>query len=124
MNQETTMPEARYTGGCHCGAVRYEVDLDLAGAIECNCSLCSKRGLIWSFTAADKFTLTDGAQATRTYKFNKHVIDHRFCETCGVEAYALGSMPDGSRVAAINVRCLDGVDLAQLQPKKVDGASR
>lgn len=113
-----------YTGGCHCGAVRYQVEADLDQVIACNCSICSKRGLLLTFAPQDKFTLTTGAKHQADYQFNKKVIHHLFCETCGVESYGLGQMPDGSKVAAINVRCLDGVDLDSLKPKKFDGRSK
>jgi hypothetical protein len=118
------MAEQHYEGGCHCGAVRFAVDLDLDHTIACNCSICTKRGLIWAFAPASKFTLTAGENATNEYLFNKHAIHHRFCTTCGVEAFANGTAPDGTKTAAINVRCLDGIDLNALHPTPIDGASR
>lgn len=118
------MPEQRYKGGCHCGKVRFQVDLDLDRTIVCNCSICTKRGFIWAFATADQFTFDAGENETAEYLFNKYAIGHRFCRDCGVEAFAFGTAPNGTRTAAINVRCLDGIDLNALKPAPIDGASR
>ncbi len=61
-----------YTGGCHCGRVRYEVTTDLAMVMECNCSHCSKRGLLLTFVTPDKFTAVAGDDGLKDYQFNKH----------------------------------------------------
>lgn len=107
-----------YTGGCHCGAVRYEVETDLAKVIECNCSHCFKKGLILNFVDKDKFTLKSGAGQCTEYLFNKKAIRHLFCKICGVQSYAEGvEMPK----CAINVRCLDGVDLTTLTIEPFNG---
>lgn len=96
-----------YTGGCHCGAVKYEVETDLAKNIECNCSHCHKKGLVLTFVDKDKFKLLSGAENLQEYTFNKKAIRHLFCKTCGVQSFAEGvTFPKVS----INVRCLDGVD--------------
>jgi hypothetical protein len=80
-------------------------------------------GWTLAFTPMESFRLEKGEGATTEYLFNKHAISHRFCSTCGVEAFALGSNPDGSQVAAVNVNCLDGVDARALKAHHVDGAS-
>ena len=49
--------------------------------------------------------------------FNKHL------PTCGIDPYAVGKDPKGNDMAAINVRCLEGVDLAKLTVKPFDGRS-
>ena len=115
------MAGQKYTGGCHCGAVRYEVTADLGGAISCNCSRCSKLGAILTFAPAQNFKLFSGEPKLTDYQFNKKTIHHLFCAICGIESFARGAMPDGTPTVAINVRCLDGVDLATLSPKAVDG---
>ena len=113
-----------YQGSCHCGDVRYEVTTDLAQVISCNCSICTKHGLLWSFTTPERFVLHSGRERLREYQFNKHVIRHQFCSQCGVESFAQGKKPDGSEHVAINVRCLDGVDIASLETMPFDGRSR
>jgi hypothetical protein len=113
----------RYTGGCHCGAVRYEIDADLTQVIACNCSICTKHGLLLTFTPADRFRLVAGQEQVQDYQFNKHVIHHQFCPTCGVEPFARGKNPDGLEMIAINVRCLDGIDVGALKPMPIDGKS-
>ncbi len=118
------MPATTHTGGCHCGQVRYAVTLDLAGALSCNCSICTKHGFIWAFAPVSQFRLDSGEDMLSEYTFNKHVIRHMFCKHCGVESFARGKAPDGSDVIAINVRCLDNVDIAALQPKAYDGRSK
>ena len=112
-----------YAGGCQCGAVRYSVKADLDHTLSCNCSRCRRLGLILAFTPKAAFTLEAGADATTEYRFNKHTIRHLFCTTCGVQSYAEGAMPDGTPVVAVNVRCLQAVDLGALSPRPVDGAS-
>src|SRR5687767_8671039 len=112
----------KYTGGCHCERVRYEVSVDITQSITCNCSICKKRGSILSFTTADQFRLLKGESETTEYVFNKKVIRHLFCKTCGILSYAKGSMPDGTQMIAINVRCLDNVDADSLQTVAVNGA--
>ena len=112
-----------YQGGCHCGRVRYEVSVDLASTMTCNCSICQKSGTILSFVPEDRFKLLSGDDALVDYQFNKNVIHHLFCGTCGVRAFGRGTGPDGRRMVAINVRCLDDIDLASLQPVSIDGKS-
>lgn len=117
------MAEKHYAGGCQCGAVAYEVDVDLDTAITCNCSRCKPMGFILAFTSPDKFDQKSGDGATIEYLFNEHKIHHRFCSTCGVQSYAVGKVPGGGEMVAINVNCLDGVDPRALDPQPVDGAS-
>lgn len=112
-----------YTGGCHCGRVRYEVTTDPGQAVACNCSKCAKHGLWLTFVKPKNFRLHCGLDALADYQFNKHVIHHVFCRNCGVESFARGTGPDGKDMFAINVRCLDGVDIATLSPKPFDGRS-
>ena len=116
------MAEAEeHQGGCHCGKVRFRAQADLSEVMECNCSHCAMKGFLLAFTPRDNFELLAGEGETTEYRFGKHVIAHRFCRTCGVQAFALGAMPDGSEVAAINARCVDGIDLTALNRKQVDG---
>jgi hypothetical protein len=111
-----------YNGGCQCGAVRYEVAADLDNVISCNCSRCGRLGMLLTFAPAGDFKLLAGETATTEFKFNKNVIQHLFCSTCGVQSFARGKRPsDGSDVIAINVRCLDDVDPDSITAKKVDG---
>jgi len=118
------MGEAKtYQGGCHCGAVRYETTADLTQVISCNCSICQKRGLLLTFVGADAFRLLSGEDATSDYQFGHKVVHHLFCRTCGVESFARGSQPDGTAMVAVNVRCLDDVDLDAIKPAPFDGKS-
>lgn len=112
-----------YSGGCHCGAVRFSADADLSGAITCNCSICRKAGLVLTFTPAAHFKLEQGAGNLTDYMFGKKTIHHVFCATCGVRPFGRGTGPDGREMIAINVRCLDGVDVGELSPRPFDGAS-
>ncbi|MBV9561354.1 MAG: GFA family protein [Bradyrhizobium sp.] len=110
-----------YCGGCQCGNVRYEVALDIGEVIACNCSRCGRLGSLLAFAPAADFKLIAGDDATTEYQFNKHVIHHLFCSTCGIQSFARGTGPGGVEMAAINVRCLDGVDPMALKVKHVDG---
>jgi hypothetical protein len=113
-----------YSGGCHCGAVRFEVETDLNAVLSCNCSICTKRGALWNFVPTGQFKLSSGEDRLTDYQFNRHVIHHLFCAVCGTESFARGTGPDGSAIVAINVRCLDGIDLAQLTLTPFDGRSK
>ena len=111
-----------YSGGCHCGRVRFEVTAALDSAMSCNCSICSKRGSLLAFVPAEQFRHTAGSDAELTdYQFNKHVIHHLFCPVCGILSYAKGTAPDGRATVALNVRCLDDVDLSTLRITEWDG---
>jgi hypothetical protein len=113
-----------YKGACHCRNVRYEVELDLASpAIECNCSHCQIKGFILQFSTPERFTLLQGEEELKPYRFNKHVIEHLFCTDCGVQTFGRGKNADGSDAIAINLRTLDGVDLAALNRVPYDGRS-
>jgi hypothetical protein len=118
------MAEAKtYDGGCHCGAVRYRVTMPLEGAITCNCSICQKTGTTLAFAPATSFELVSGGDALTDYQFGKKRIHHLFCKTCGVRSFGRGTGPDGIEMVAVNVRCLDGVDLASVPTKQYDGRS-
>ena len=118
------MTQSTYTASCHCGAVRYTVEADLSQpVVACNCSMCGRSGTLLAFVPADKFTLVQGEDSLTDYRFNKNVIHHFFCKVCGIKSFARGVGPGGKAMAAINVRCLDGVDPAKLQVTHFDGRS-
>jgi hypothetical protein len=97
-------------GGCHCGAVRFEVDLDLAqGTFRCNCSICFKTRAWLAGVPASDFRLLSGEQSLTDYQFARKKIHHRFCKTCGVRPFS----QTGDQVA-VRVNCLEGVDPAEL----------
>jgi hypothetical protein len=112
-----------YEGSCHCGNVKFNVTTDLASVMECNCSHCSRKGFLLTFVPPTAFELTAGNEAELTeYTFNKHKIKHKVCPKCGVQSFARGTMPDGSPIVAVNVRCLPAVDKGRLAIQQVDGA--
>jgi hypothetical protein len=113
-----------YTGGCHCGRVTFQVTADVQNAITCNCSLCSKKGYVLSFVPAEQFTLLTGEDVLTDYQFNKKIIHHLFCSVCGVGSFGRGIGPDGKASVAINLRCLNDLDLAAVPMTEFDGKSR
>jgi len=112
-----------YEGSCHCGKIRFEVEGELGKVMECNCSICRRRAHLLWFVPRAQFTLEADPADLGTYKFNKHVIAHHFCRTCGVGPFSLGVDPRGNEMAAINVRCLAGVEPDELEIQKIDGRS-
>lgn len=109
-----------YKGSCHCGNISFEAEGELSGAMACNCSICSRKGWLLWFVPRDKLRLTS-EKNRGTYMFNKHVIKHHFCQTCGISPYADGVDPKGNAMGAINIRCLEGIDLAAIPVKNFDG---
>src|SRR5262245_11015737 len=103
----------KYKGSCHCGAIAYEVDADIKEVMECNCSICRRRGYLLAFVPREKLTLKTPEKNMATYTFDKHVIKHRFCPVCGSGVFGEANDPKGKATAAINVRCLDDVDLTK-----------
>jgi hypothetical protein len=120
-----TMPDTRtYTGGCHCGMVRFECTSDLAMVTACNCSICTKKGLHFAFLPPKSFQLRAGADNLKEYLFSKHAIRHQLCIDCGVDVFARGSKPDGTELVALNVSCIDGIELAKIAMTPIDGRNR
>lgn len=115
---------AVHQGSCHCGAVKFEADVDLsAPVISCNCSHCSRKGFLLSFIPAERFVLKTPDAALTEYRFNREHIAHQFCPVCGVQPFARGKHPaTGADTVAVNIRCIPGIDLDSLKIQKVDGA--
>ena len=114
----------QYTGGCHCGKVRYEATASLENVITCNCSHCAIHGLLLVFIPAAQFTLLSGEDHMTEYRFNTKKIEHLFCTTCGVESFARGHDKEGKPTVALNIRALDGVELEKLNTVHFDGLHR
>ena len=113
----------KYRGSCHCGKIAFEVEGDLSSAMACNCSMCGRKGALLWFVPREKLQLFTPEADVATYTFNKHVIKHQFCRVCGIHPYGEGTDPAGNRMAAINIRCLDGIDLDKIPVQHFDGRS-
>jgi hypothetical protein len=119
LNLAETGMERTYKGGCHCGQVRFRVTTDLTGVLDCNCSICTKKGFLHLVVDPDKFELLTDRAALATYTFNTGIAKHTFCRTCGIHAYYTPrSHPDKIDV---NVRCLEGIDLTAIKTEPFDG---
>jgi hypothetical protein len=113
-----------YQGSCHCGAVAYEVEGEIQGAIMCNCSICHRKGGPLWFVPRANLRFKQGEDKLKAYTFNKHHINHLFCPTCGIHTHGAADDPKGNAMAAINLRCLEGVELESLQITPYDGRSK
>ena len=113
-----------YKGSCHCGKIAFEVEGEVTGAMDCNCSMCQRKGGLMWFVPRDKLTLLTPEENAGTYLFNKHVIQHHFCKVCGIHPYGEATDPKGVATAAVNIRCLEGIDLDSVPVRKFDGRSR
>ncbi|MCE9684893.1 GFA family protein [Shewanella sp. AS16] len=109
-----------HTGRCHCGKISFEVEGDFESVLECNCSHCSSKGyLLWFVPRADVSVKAED-NSLSTYTFNKHQIKHHFCSTCGSAPFGFATNK-GVEMAAINVRCLQDIDLSAIKRDFVDG---
>ncbi|HSW11673.1 MAG TPA: GFA family protein [Solimonas sp.] len=104
-----------YRGSCHCGAVRFEADIDLSQpTYRCNCSIC-RRNRFWpAIVLPEDFRLLAGEGAMTQYLFNSMRNQHWFCRRCGVRPYGIGHTPEGQRIYGVNLGCLDDVSDAEL----------
>lgn len=115
--------EKHYEGGCQCGAVSFEVDVDVDQSITCNCSRCQPLGAVLAFAPRAKLVLHAGTNNLTEYRFNKHEIAHLFCKTCGIQCFSFARTPDGTEGVAINLNTLEGIDPRALTPQRYDGRS-
>lgn len=111
----------RYSGSCHCGKIAFEVEGTLEQLLSCNCSICARKGSLLWFVPRDNLHLKTPEADLSTYRFNKNLIQHHFCATCGIHPFGEGTDPAGNRMAAINVRCLEDVEFSSLPVKHFDG---
>jgi hypothetical protein len=111
----------KHRATCHCGKVALEFDAEIQGAMSCNCSICERSGTLLMFLPRDAVKIEAAPDALTTYTFNKHVIQHKFCKTCGIKVFSEGVDPKGNPMAAINIRCIDGLDLGKVPAQPFDG---
>jgi len=116
---------SNYSGGCHCGMFRYEFNfpsLETTHIISCNCSSCSIKGALIIHVPKHKFQLTQGTlNELSQYQYNKKVVTHYFCPSCGSQLVVMGLEFD---FVAVNINTTSGIDPSKLNIEKVDGRSR
>lgn len=113
----------KYRGSCHCGNIVFEVEGELTGAMSCNCSICSRKGTLLWFVPRTSFSLLTPRSNITTYTFNKHLIKHQFCALCGVQAFGEAMDSNGNAMVAVNIRCLEDIDLLAIPTQHYDGKS-
>jgi hypothetical protein len=119
----TTSTLGKHTGSCHCGAVRYEVELDLAkGGSRCNCSICMKLGCMGSMVKPPAFRLLAGEESLGRYSWGQQISARHFCTKCGVYVFGKGHLAQlGGDFVSINMNTLDDVDPNTLSVVHWDG---
>jgi len=113
----------KQTGSCHCGAVRFEVNIDLgSGGGRCNCSICTKLGTTGGIVKPDAFQLVAGKDQLSSYQWGAKVSERFFCKQCGVHCFANGHLPElGGDYVSVNLNCLDDADVNELSIQHWDG---
>lgn len=112
-----------HRGSCHCGRVAFEVEGDIDSGLACNCSICRRKGSLLWFVPRSALRLVTPDDAASAYTFNRHAIRHRFCPVCGIHPYGEATDPKGNAVAAVNLRCVEDIDLEAIPVRHFDGRS-
>ena len=109
-----------YSGGCHCGAIQFEVEVsEDINIVECNCSICSKTAYLHLIVPNENFQLLAGKDSYSTYTFDTHEAKHHFCKICGIKSFYIPrSHPEG---ISVNARCLNKFNLEAFETHKFDG---
>jgi hypothetical protein len=105
-----------YEGGCHCGRVRFRAKLDLGRLSQCNCSMCTKKGILSLTADLEDFDLLRGKNSLTAYTFGSGVAQHTFCSHCGMHAFYIPRSEPNK--VTVNARCLDGIDGPSLKPTR------
>jgi hypothetical protein len=123
MNDANKTTPATRRGSCHCGTVRFQVELDLAqGLSRCNCTICTKIGSTGTCVKPAAFTLLAGADNLGVYAWGGRISVRYFCKTCGIHTFSRGFLAEvGGDFVGINGNCLDDVDLAEVKVNYWDG---
>jgi hypothetical protein len=108
-----------YRGSCHCGAIAFEVEGDIAGVETCNCSICTRTGFLHWYVEPARFRLLTSDEALATYQFGTRTAKNHFCRVCGTAPFRR-ARSDPHKID-VNVRCLDDVDLAAVPVREFDG---
>jgi hypothetical protein len=108
-----------WTGGCHCGAVRFEVTGPIEALEVCNCSLCTRNAYVHWTVAPDRFRLLTPDAPLTTYQFGTHTSKNHFCPTCGISPFRV-ARSDPDRID-VNLRCVDGIDADAFPVEAFDG---
>src|ERR1700704_1467387 len=113
----------KHAGGCHCGAVRFEAEVDLAaGGSMCNCTVCTKIATVGAIVKPSAFTLLSGEDSLSTYEWGGKISRRRFCKHCGVHCFAFGHLDVlGGDYVSVNLTTLDDFDRSALTISHWDG---
>jgi hypothetical protein len=110
-----------YQGSCHCRRVTFEVRANLDHVVDCNCSACRRKGALWHGASDSNLRILTGEADLVLYEFNTKTAKHYFCGHCGVHPFIRPRLAPSQW--AVNVRCLDGVDLSSTEVRPFDGAN-
>ena len=109
----------KYTGSCHCGSIKFEIDSDLEKIVQCNCSICIKRNAKMIMIPKESFKLLEGSENLSLYQFNTEIAKHFFCKKCGIYTHHnRKSDPNGM---GVNLGCIDDVDPMKFDVIQFDG---
>ena len=118
----STTPLRKHTGSCHCGAVRFEAEIDASAGTMCNCSICTKLGAVGVIAKPAAFRLVSGEAELSTYAWGGRISQRKFCKHCGVYCFALGHLDVlGGDYVSINLNSLDDFDLSRVKLGHWDG---
>jgi hypothetical protein len=117
------MSEKKYVGTCHCGAVRFEVELAPDARVSrCNCTICRRTGVAGTMVKPSAFRLLAGEEALSSYEWGGRIAKRFFCKSCGVQCFAPGHLAElGGDYVSVNVNCIDDLEIDEAKVVYWDG---
>jgi hypothetical protein len=108
----STGKQKKHSGSCHCGDVRFEVDIDATAGSRCNCSICTKTSITGGIVKPSAFVLLTDESKLSMYEWGGKISKRYFCKRCGVHCFARGHLEQlGGDYISVNLNCLDDLDM-------------
>jgi hypothetical protein len=123
MSQDTSKSAVKkHPGSCHCGAVRFEIEVDASAGTRCNCTVCTKLGVVGAMVKPPAFALLSGEGSLSSYEWGGKVAKRFFCSTCGAHLFGRGHLEQlGGDFVSVNLNCLDDVEIGEVTITHWDG---